>query len=92
MLIAIDYDETYTAAPVFWDQVIKFGKTHGHDFICVTGRNDRDVTEFIDSDIKTIYTDGEYKKVVCRKLGISPDIWIDDSPGFIEPGRKLQWD
>lgn len=92
MLIAFDYDETYTADPHFWDDVISLGRLRGHEFICVTARDDQDKTKFSGDQIKTIYTAGEYKKAFCEKLGIHPDIWIDDAPGFIEPGRKLDWE
>lgn len=92
MLIALDYDDTYTVDPIFWDRVINMARGRGHEFICVTARDDQDKTEFPDDRIKTIYTAGEYKKEFCTKLGIRPDIWIDDAPGFIEPGRKLDWD
>lgn len=87
MLIAIDYDETYTVDPYFWDIVIGLGWQQGHEFICITARSEQDKTEFPDARIKTIYTAGEYKKEFCAKLGIHPDIWIDDAPEVIAENR-----
>ena len=31
MLLAIDYDETYTLDPLFWDEVIYLAQNHGHN-------------------------------------------------------------
>ena len=34
MLIAIDYDNTYTADPEWWDEVIRSGQERGHTIVC----------------------------------------------------------
>ena len=40
MLIALDYDETYTADPVLWDRFIGDANDHGHTVWIVTARRD----------------------------------------------------
>ena len=38
MIIALDYDKTYTADPNLWDAFIKFAVFRGHKVICLTMR------------------------------------------------------
>lgn len=45
MIIAIDYDDTYTADPAMWDQFIKLANEAGHKVVCVTCRMDPDDKE-----------------------------------------------
>ena len=40
MLIALDFDETYTRDPEFWDIVIANATQRGHAVICATMRKD----------------------------------------------------
>ena len=86
MLIAIDYDNTYTADPEWWDEVIRSGQERGHTIVCVTGR-----TEPPNLPIRVICAGDEYKRDAVRRSGLRIDVWIDDEPGHIEPGRKLDW-
>ena len=89
MLIAIDFDETLTADPDFWRQVIDAAYNRGHKVICVTARQDtksnRDIVETwmkendID-DIYTHYTSLASKVAFLSNRGVKVDIWIDDDP------------
>jgi len=90
MLIAIDYDATYTADPDFFDEVIKIGLSHGHSFVCATGRKSVPVGR--KPSIPFILCDDEFKFVVAKREGYKIDVWIDDEPGHIEPARKLSWE
>jgi len=38
MLIVLDYDETYTAAPALWDNFICAAKQHDCTIVCCTMR------------------------------------------------------
>jgi len=40
MLIALDYDGTYTADPIFWDTFIASAQSHGHGVACITMRHE----------------------------------------------------
>ena len=93
MLLIIDYDETYTAAPVFWDMVICGAKEQGHTVVCCTMRfsdqasfNDDVITDMGCHDIQIVYA-AHYKDKwdAIQAAGFVPEnaIWIDDRPMFI---------
>jgi hypothetical protein len=74
MLIALDYDGTYTEDPVLWDDFIVKAKSSGHDVKILTMRYPH---EPIDIDgIEVIYTSRK------AKYGYIPaNIYIDNEPG-----------
>jgi hypothetical protein len=76
MLIAIDYDKTYTADKNLWDKFIVLAQDSGHDVRIVTMRRPDETIE--DAPIKIVYTSRKAKASV-----IKADIWIDDSPSWI---------
>jgi len=77
MILAIDYDNTFSAYPEHFDKLRKMFQKDGHKVFIVTARNKRkeripvDLSEFDE----VFYTDGKAKASVVRA-----DIWIDDSP------------
>lgn len=89
MLIALDYDGTYTADTELWDQFILNARMRGHKVYCVTMRYAD--TESVDVELnlnskvdKIIYTNRKAKKVAFRmQCGHNPDIWIDDMPEWL---------
>ena len=102
MLIVLDYDETYTAAPVLWDIFITHAKEHGHDIVCCTMRletdtayNDDVITDMGIHDIKIVYAAAERDKwEAMQKAGYHPEnaIWIDDRPMFVYMDRPInEW-
>ena len=86
MLIALDYDDTYTRDPVLWMLFIGFAKGRGHTVICVTMRTPQEVA-LIDDDLLTVIeiipTSRQAKKDYLNQRSVFPDIWIDDTPEFI---------
>ncbi len=87
MLIAIDYDGTYTADKVLWNVFIEQSILHGHSIIVATMRYGCE-GECVMDDLQTkvdqiIFTSRAAKKPYLEAMGISPDIWIDDIPEFI---------
>lgn len=90
LLIAIDYDHTYSADSKFWKIVIGLGRNYGHEFVMVTGREPEDKIT-ITCNIPIVYAGDELKRKAAKKAGYDVDIWIDDEPGTIEPCRKLLW-
>lgn len=86
MKIALDFDDTYTRDPPFWDQFIENAEARGHDIRIVTFRKSlmRDpALDFLATKIPVIYTEYIKKRMFCDSFGFSPDVWIDDSPEFI---------
>ena len=81
MLIALDYDGTYTEDPDLWDRFIQSAKERGHRIICVTMRYPGEPVGTI--GIEVIYTSRRAKKPHLEAAGVSVDIWIDDNPHWI---------
>ncbi len=79
MLIALDYDGTYTADPELWDCFIAKAKERGHDVKIATMRFPTEAIPDIGLDV--VYTSRQ------AKFGCMPaDIWIDDRPQFLFNG------
>ena len=87
MLISLDYDDTFTADPIFWREVVKLGAKHGHKFICCSARyNDvgnRNELERNLPDIPIVLCGHKSKWHVSRERGFNVDVWIDDTPDSI---------
>lgn len=80
MLIALDYDDTYTRDPVFWDQFLELAVSTGHRVICLTMRYPE---EAVSLSCEVFYTSRKAKKPYAAALMLHVDIWIDDAPHFI---------
>lgn len=87
MLLALDYDDTYTCDPEFWDYFIKLAFDYGHSVICVTMRHEHEGLEVKNnlSNLveKIIFTGRKAKFDAVQEAGFMPSVWIDDSPNFI---------
>jgi hydroxymethylpyrimidine pyrophosphatase-like HAD family hydrolase len=89
MLIALDYDGTYTEDPKFWEEVIRAAKIHGHTVIVATMRHEdgvecKEVKEIFAGKVDRIIFTGRAAKLIhLNELGINPDIWIDDNPVWL---------
>ncbi len=76
MLIALDYDKTYTADPGLWDEFIASCASRGHEVNIVTMRFPSEPIEGL--SIPVIYTSRK------AKYGAIPAaIWIDDTPQWL---------
>jgi hypothetical protein len=88
MIIAIDYDNTYTADPETFNKVIALFKAAGHDVICVTAREDGamgvPVRNSIGKLVPVIFAGSLAKRVAAKKRGYDVDVWIDDMPAMID--------
>jgi len=89
-LIAIDYDDTYTADPCLWDLFIDLARLSGHRIVCVTARRDtdenHDAVKIGAMGVPVIFTALEAKKAFCERNGLKVDIWIDDNPHAVING------
>lgn len=103
MKIALDYDNTYTLDPEFWDRFITATWLMNHEIRIVTIRDERhDRTAplvRLERSLPVIYTRGVAKKWFLAHFGegFTPDVWIDDKPETIlansefSPGGLAQW-
>jgi hypothetical protein len=86
--IAIDFDETYTLAPLLWDKIIKSFMEQGHSVHLVTWRS-QDEREEVDIEISNWQVAGKHftarkaKRKYMEDEGIYIDVWIDDNPAAI---------
>lgn len=76
MLIALDYDKTYTADPALWNDFVQLAQDRAHTVKIVTMRTPNE--EIIDAPVEVIYTSR-----VAKASVIKADVWIDDSPYWI---------
>ncbi len=90
MLIALDYDGTYTLDPRLWDRFVADAMRSGHAFVVVTGR--REPPRGFRADIPVVCVPDGYKRDGARRAGFLPDVWIDDMPEMIGEGRILKFD
>lgn len=98
MLLILDYDETYTACPPFWDMFIENAKVYGHHVVCCTMRHEE--PERFNSDVildmsahsvEIVYAASHKDKwEAVQKAGYHPEnaVWIDDRPMFIYMNRS----
>ena len=87
MLIALDYDETYTCDPIFWNLTIDLAYARGHSVIVVTMRHKDEGFDVIDALSnrveQIIFTGRKAKGKFVSELGYNVSVWIDDNPNFI---------
>jgi hypothetical protein len=76
MLIALDYDKTYTADPELWNRFVQDAQFSGHTVKIVTMRYPHETISSPPCDV--VYTSR-----AAKSKTIKADIWIDDSPQWI---------
>ena len=96
MIVAIDYDNTYTAAPELWNQVIKLFQDANHIVICVTGRTEdpilsEPVLYSVGKLVPVIFAGSLWKREAALKRGYKVDIWIDDMPEMVSKQLLIGW-
>ena len=95
MFLALDYDDTYTKDPKFWDEFIIKAKESEHTIVCCTYRLEDERWPDVNNDVKEdmyrmdvpIVFAAHYhnKWEAMQKNGYIPEnfIWIDDNPQYI---------
>ena len=90
MIVAIDFDGTFSLNPPAWTEVINTLKMSGAEVICITSRFPNVPISGI--PISVYYSCGQPKWEFANERGIAVDVWIDDMPSCIggppiEPGQ-----
>lgn len=87
MLIALDFDDTFTRDPELWTSFVRFAQKRGHTVICVTMRHEAEGAAVVSAlgglVSRIVFTGRLAKREFCAKQGITPSVWIDDEPMFI---------
>lgn len=87
-LIAIDFDDTFTADPTLWSTFIEAAQSRGHKVICITWRRrsfemTRELEGALPKGVEIHSAYGMPKREYARQNNLSVDIWIDDTPEAI---------
>ena len=96
MILSIDYDDTYTRDPPYWNWVAEEAIRRGYTVWCVSARHQRHMDEpqatigrVIGSE-KCVGTNGVAKRdYLFKKHGVYADVWIDDMPDTVTTGYDL---
>ncbi len=87
LIIALDFDDTYTADPVLWSEFVKNAQKRGHYMMVVTYRMESYGSADIEAalpGVEIVMTGGKKKRQMLRDAGYpEPSIWIDDMPELI---------
>lgn len=87
MIVALDYDDTFTRDPDVWYLIVNKLRDAGHTVYGVTMRYPHEA-----SGMDTLYdlacndlffTGRKAKKNFMEDRGIFVDVWIDDQPGWV---------
>lgn len=97
MNISVDFDDTYTRDPIFWNRFIEMAWEFGHTVYCVTARENTPINqwEVYESIGRLIGKDNCYFTSQMAKAkfmfdkGILIDVWIDDLPSNVDHNKKL---
>lgn len=87
-LIAIDFDDTWTADPLGFRMFVESMTARGHRFVCITARNEfaqwtSEVRVAMEPLMPVLFTNGKPKRAAAEAAGYKVDIWIDDMPEMI---------
>jgi hydroxymethylpyrimidine pyrophosphatase-like HAD family hydrolase len=89
MIVALDYDGTYTRDPKTFDKIIAAFQKGGHKVICVTMRYNNELENYeVQRDMKRnkceiVYTGRKAKQKYMLLKDVWIDIWIEDTPQWI---------
>lgn len=87
MIIALDYDDTFTRDPQGWVEAINVLKDRGHTVYGVSMRYDAEMSSMDKAYLKLVdklyLTQRRKKREYMDNLQVMIDVWIDDTPEFI---------
>ncbi len=93
MNLSLDYDNTYTRDPKTWNDVIDLFQAAGHNVYVVTMRTKEEgkpVIEALANRVEGIFfTARKAKQNFMFDRGISIDVWLDDTPYFVNNDARL---
>lgn len=87
MLVALDYDGTFTACPMSWFQIAMMLRANGHRVIGCTMRTPaqhKDMhPKYFEACDEVHFSSFQGKREFLADKSIFPHVWIDDTPEFI---------
>lgn len=87
MLIALDYDETFTRDPDGWSDAMSVMRSYGHTVIGCTMRTPQERhgmhERYFDVCHEVYFSSRQGKREYLASNNLFPNVWIDDTPDFI---------
>jgi HK97 family phage prohead protease len=88
LVISLDYDRTFTAAPGLWRSFVSMATAAGNRVVCISRREDDDANReelrlaFADLEVADLILCGAntQKRDAAAQAGIAVDVWVDDYP------------
>jgi HK97 family phage prohead protease len=88
LVISLDYDRTYTAAPGLWRSFVNMATAAGNRVVCISRREATDENReelrlaFADLEVGDLILCGAdtQKRDAASAAGIAVDVWVDDYP------------
>lgn len=80
MRIALDWDDTYTRDPAFWEAFAHLADSFGHSVTIVTGRGPG---ETIQHFLPIVYCSR-----TAKRKHFEAEVWIDDIPRWVDTDEK----
>lgn len=87
MIIAIDFDETYTRDPMLWDAFLAAAAARGHRLYCVSARHERQMDQVREAVGRIIGPEACFgtggaskRRFMADVVDTYVDVWIDDAP------------
>lgn len=90
--IAIDFDETYSADPAFFRELVALARKYQH-LPCIvscrrnTPENHELIEGIVGDDLLIVLTDLKPKRAAMEAVGLPVDWWVDDHPESVKEGR-----
>lgn len=88
LVISLDYDRTFTAAPGLWRSFVGMATAAGNRVVCISRRQDDEANReelrlaFADLEVSDLILCGTdtQKRDAAADAGLAVDVWIDDYP------------
>ena len=88
LVISLDYDRTFTAAPGLWRSFVNMATAAGNKVVCISRREATDENReelrlaFADLEVGDLILCGAdtQKRDAASAAGIAVDVWVDDYP------------
>lgn len=95
LVVAIDYDGTFTSDPQCWTAVIHCLRAAVHRVICVSARTEADgsraeLRRALPAGIDILLSEFGQKRQFAKSQGWPVDIWIEDHPESVPSREDLQ--
>jgi FMN phosphatase YigB (HAD superfamily) len=95
VIVAIDYDATWSADPELWEAFSQYARRRGHIVALITNRPDNptnrsEISLAVSGHVDHMILAGPMpKREAAAQFGLRPNIWIDDNPVTVTEGLRL---